>query len=110
VYRPCGPSRSGAALIDRAPLEPAPLIPYAIAVLALQVVTSIVGFAADWPAQFDGQKDPNLLSGSAISAPLVPLLVLAAAIVLARRSGRCGVVGVVLICILGIMFVIGSPW
>lgn len=86
----------------------------AAAVLVLNLVTALLAMATDWRARFDPPPDQGsvsselALNGSAISAPIAPLALLAAGALLARRSDRWGVVGLVGIAVAAGLFVIGG--
>ena len=84
----------------------------AAAVLALQVVLAAISIAANWPSQFDGvgtnAGEEFVTRGTAVAPPLVPMLLFAAALALALRRGRWRTVGVVVICLLCVVFVVGS--
>ena len=68
-------------------------------VLALNVVAALVAVAINWPTQFGrvgtDAGDDVLTSGTAISAPLLPVVVLLVALLLAGRRGALGWVGIV---------------
>lgn len=82
--------------------------------LVLMVVGAVVSIAAGWPAQFGGQGDPDdvasefLSRGTALAPPLVPLLLFAIFVALARRGDRWGTAGVTGTMLLSIVFIIGS--
>jgi hypothetical protein len=84
----------------------------ALVVLAEQLVATCVALAVNLPSQFGGVGEdatPEFVSrGTAISAPVLPLVLLAIAALLALRRDRWGVVGTVAICVLSAFFVIGS--
>jgi hypothetical protein len=81
-------------------------------VLVLQVVLAVVSIAVNWPSQFDGvgtnAGEEFVTRGTAVAPPLVPMLLFAAALVLAQRGGRWRTVGLVVICLLCVLFVVGS--
>ena len=84
----------------------------ALAVLGLQVVLAAVSIALNWPSQFDGvgtdAGDEFATRGTALAPPLVPMVVFAAAIALAVRRDRWATVGIVLVCLMCTLFVVGS--
>jgi drug/metabolite transporter (DMT)-like permease len=81
-------------------------------VLVFQIAATIVAVALDLPAQFGDvgtdAADEFASRGTAISAPLLPLVVLALALVLLRRRDRWATVACVVMAILGVLFTIGS--
>lgn len=81
-------------------------------ILGLQIVAAAVAIAINLPTQFDFKgRDAAaewVASGTAISPPLVPIIILAISIVLASRRSRWATLGVVLICLLGLVFIVGS--
>ena len=90
-----------------------PLIVAVVIVLALNPIAALVAMLADLPAQFGEQTDPGsylewLVLGSAISAPILPIVLLAAGALLARRNDAWGVVGVALIAFAAVLFVVGG--
>jgi len=96
-------STTYAASASRAGLGPARrrLISASSGVLALQLVLTAVAVAANWPAQFGGEgvdaSAEFLTRGTAISAPLLPLFVLAlsiAALLADRAVALAGTLGV----------------
>ena len=82
--------------------------------LLWNLLGTAVAVVAGWPAQLGGAGDPDrvaaefLTRGTALSAPLGPLLVLALAVLLASRRGRAGGVGTGLLVLLGVAFVVGG--
>ena len=76
------------------------------------MVATVVAIVANLPSQFGGvgtDAGREFLSrGTAISAPLVPMIVLAASIVLLRRTDRWANVGVGATCLVGVLFLIGG--
>ena len=87
-------------------------------VAALIWVGSIVGFVLalifQWPAQLVlGEPDPNVtvgdfFQGTATSIPLVPWLALGVFALLATSRRWWGTIGVVVLCLLGGVFIIGG--
>jgi hypothetical protein len=84
----------------------------ALATLALQIVLAAISIALNWPSQFDGvgtdAGDEFATRGTALAPPLVPMVVFAAAIALAVRRDRWATVGIVLVCLMCTLFVVGS--
>lgn len=75
------------------------LLGFTVAVLILNVVAAIVAVIANWPAQF-GQVGTDagaevLSSGTAISAPLIPVAALLVVALFAHRQGALGWVAIV---------------
>ncbi len=84
----------------------------ALATLALQIVLAVVSIALNWPSQFDGvgtdAGDEFATRGTALAPPLVPIAVFAAGIALAARRDRWATFGIVLVCLMCTLFVVGS--
>lgn len=84
----------------------------ASAVLALQIVLAAVSIAVNWPSQFDGvgtdAREEFTSRGTAVAPPLVPMAVFAAGITLAARRDRWRTIGIVVICLMCTLFVVGS--
>lgn len=86
----------------------------AAGVLVLNLVAALVAMATDWRARFDPPPDQGsvsselALNGSAISAPVAPLALLAACALLARRDDRWRVLGLLGIALAGLLFLIGA--
>ncbi len=82
------------------------------AVLALNVVFTPIAVLANLPTQFGGAGtdagEEFLSRGTAISAPLVPLLALAVLLPLLHRSDRWAMVGIVGTGLIGIVFLTGA--
>ncbi len=84
-----------------------------LAVLAWEGLATAVAVALNLPAQFGGAGTDAAAEfasrGTALSAPPLPLAVLAVAALLVARAPRPGAVaGAVLIALLGIVFTVGS--
>ena len=84
----------------------------ALAVFALQIVLAVVSIVVNWPSQFDGvgtdAREEFTTRGTAVAPPLVPMAVFAAGIALAARRDRWTTVGVVVVCLMCTLFVVGS--
>ncbi|MGH3135702.1 MAG: hypothetical protein ACRDPV_04325 [Gaiellaceae bacterium] len=84
----------------------------ALGVLGLQLVATLVALVANLPSQSgdagDDAASEFVLRGTAISAPVVPLVVLVVAGLLALRQDRWGAVGTVGILVLSVLIVAGS--
>jgi hypothetical protein len=84
-----------------------------IATIAYNVVLTLLAIWQNWPSQFgivgtDPVKEWSV-SGTAISAPVLPLLVLFVALVLlAGKRGRFRIVGDLLVLVTATLFVIGG--
>jgi uncharacterized membrane protein YhaH (DUF805 family) len=80
----------------------------------VMVVGAAVSIAAEWPAQFGGQGDPDevaaefLSRGTALAPPVAPLLLFAICAALASRRDRWGTTAVVGAMLLSVVFIIGS--
>jgi hypothetical protein len=91
-----------------------PLTAFALFVLAVQVVLTIVGVAAEWPTQFGDPGDPEdvetewIARGTAVSAPLGPMVVLLVGALLAQRLDRWALVGIALTAIVAVVMLIGA--
>ena len=91
-----------------------PVVLAGSAALVWNVLGTAVAVVAGWPGQLGGAGDPDrvaaefLSRGTALSAPLALVLVLALAVGLAARRGRAGAVGTVLLVLLGAAFVVGG--
>ncbi len=89
-----------------------------VSVAAFIWVLSIVGFVLalifQWPAQFViGEPDPNVtlgdfFQGTVTSIPMVPWLALGLFALLATSRRWWGTVGVVGLCLLGVVFTFGG--
>lgn len=88
------------------------LVAIAAIALALQIVATLAAIAINLPTQFDRKgidaAQEWVARGTAISPPLVPMIIFAISILLALRRSRWGTAGVVLICLLGVVFIIGA--
>ena len=92
------------------------LVWFAFIVLLLQVVVAIpVAIIFRWPYQFGGPGDPNsvardvVFAGTAISAPVIPILVALAALTVLVRSPRWwGTLSAVAFCVVAVLIVIGG--
>ncbi|MGH2748047.1 MAG: hypothetical protein ACRDKB_09010 [Actinomycetota bacterium] len=82
--------------------------------LAYFIIGAIVSVAARWPAQFGGVGDPDdvaaefLTRGTALAAPLGPMIVFALMIFLLTRTGVWEKIGTIGVMLLAILFLIGS--
>lgn len=75
------------------------LLWFAVAVLIANVIAAVVAVIVNWPAQF-GQVGTDagaevLTSGTAISAPLLPVAALLVVVLFARRPDALGWVAIV---------------
>lgn len=84
----------------------------ALALLVLAVVGTAIGIAARLPYQFGGIGEPSRVGedfvtrGTAVSPPVVALVILAIAIVIAMQRGLVGRLGSALLAILAAVFFI----
>jgi hypothetical protein len=85
---------------------------FGIAILVWNIFAAIVAVAANWPSQFgrvgtDARADV-LATGTAISAPALPLAILIFSLLLIRARNRWAWIGVVAFIIVALLFVIGG--
>lgn len=82
--------------------------------LVLMIVGAVVSIAAEWPAQFGGEGDPDevasefLSRGTALAPPLAPLVLFAVFTALTMRRDVWGAVGIVGVMLLSLLFIVGS--
>jgi hypothetical protein len=85
-----------------------------VAIVAFHVVTTVICVAMRWPAQFGGAGDPDnvaaemWLRGTAIGAPVVLTIVLAAATLAAAKPGWVGTAGTILIVLISLLIIVGG--
>lgn len=91
------------------------LVSVSVLILAVSIVGGVLALAFQWPAQFDGQGDPNaglgefIFSGTATSPPVIPVMVLLVLFILLAPSQRWwGTVSVVGLCLLAVLMFIAS--
>lgn len=91
------------------------LISVSILFLVVSIVGAIVSIIARWPAQFGGPGSPNNVAsefvyrGTALAAPLFPIMFLFVVFILLVPSQRWwGTVGVVGLCLLAVLMFIGA--
>jgi hypothetical protein len=78
------------------------------------VVSAVVSVAARWPAQFGGPGNPNNVArefrsrGTALAPPLWEMVALVVFVFLARSNRRWGTLGVVGLCLLAVLTLVGS--
>jgi membrane protease YdiL (CAAX protease family) len=85
---------------------------YAVVVLGLNVIAAVVAVVVNWPSQFgavrtDAGDDP-VTAGTAISAPLLPVVLLIVIIAFARRQNALGWIAIVAAFLTAVMFFIGA--
>lgn len=85
---------------------------FAAVVLALNVVATVVAIAVNWPSQF-GQVGTDageefVLTGTAISAPLLPVVLLVVIVLLARRPGGLGWVAIIAAYLTAVVVLVGA--
>ena len=89
-----------------------PAVFAALALLVLHAVGTVVAVSANWPAQFGGVGTDAgaewIARGTALSAPLGPLVVLVVAAVLASLRGWVSRVGEGLVILLSVLFMVGA--
>src|SRR3990170_4589969 len=90
------------------------LFPFGVAVLIYNLAGSVAAWILGWPPQFGGVSDPEqsyvsyLVGGSAIAAPLPPLVGLAVGLFLSRRRDAWPKLGLVIVGIVSVLFIIGG--
>ncbi|MCG3209490.1 MAG: hypothetical protein FOGNACKC_03117 [Anaerolineae bacterium] len=91
------------------------LISVAVLILVVEIIAIPVAIIFKWPYQFGGPGDPNTIAsdfvflGTAISAPVFPILVLLVLFIFLSRSQKWwGTLGVVGFCLIGILMFIGA--
>lgn len=88
------------------------LFQFAAAVFVLNVIATAVAVAVNWPAQFGGvgtdAGDEFLLRGTAISAPLLPAVLLLVVALLARRPGAAAWVAVIAAYVTAVLVFVGG--
>lgn len=85
----------------------------AVAILVIEILATVLAVALDWPAQFGGvgtdAGEEWASRGTAISPPLVPLILLGiAAGLLLARARAATLLACVVAAILGVLFAVGS--
>lgn len=86
----------------------------ALAMFPLTVVADVVAVLTDWRGRFDVPPDQGsvasgyALAGSAVSAPVLIVILMIAAALLAMRVDRWRIVGLVLIAVTGVFVTIGG--
>ena len=88
------------------------LLRFSVGVLILNVVAAVVAVAVNWPAQF-GQVGTDagaevLISGTAISAPLIPVAALLVVVIFGRHRGALGWVAIVAAVFAAALVIIGG--
>jgi hypothetical protein len=84
----------------------------AVALIAYAMVGTVIGVAARLPYQFGGVGDPARIAedfvarGTAVSPPLVALMILVVAIIIAAQRGRVGRIGSSLLAVLAAIFLV----
>ena len=86
----------------------------AVAIIGVTVVGAILAIALDLPSQFvigDAQSGDLgievIWQGSAVSAPLPPIIVIVVGALLGMRTGVARIIGLVLLMLAGLMMVVG---
>ncbi len=89
-----------------------PLRWFAAIVLVLNVLATVVAIVVNWPSQFGivgtDAGSEFLTSGTAISAPLLPVVLLLVVVVLAGRRDRWGWLGIAAGYLAGVSVAIGG--
>lgn len=90
------------------------LVSVAALIFAVSLVGAVLAIVFQWPTQFDGSGTPNVTAGefvtggTATSFPAFPWIALGVFALLARSRRWWGTLGVVGLCLLGPLFVIGG--
>ncbi len=88
------------------------LLAFGVVLLLLNLVAAAIAVAVNWPSQFGGvgtdAGDELVTRGTAISAPLLPIAILAVSLLLVWRGGRMAVVGLVGVCATAALFLVGG--
>lgn len=86
----------------------------AFVIIALNVLATILAIILDLPSLFDLPADPSpietdwIARGTAISAPLAPIVLLAASALLVRRHDRWAIAGLIGVGLVSVLFLIGA--
>jgi hypothetical protein len=84
----------------------------AVALIGYASVGTVIGVAARLPYQFGGVGDPGRVAedfvarGTAVSPPLVALVILVVAIIIAAQRGLVGRIGSALLAVLAAIFLV----
>jgi hypothetical protein len=84
----------------------------AVALIAYAIVGTVIGVAARLPYQFGGVGDPARVTedfvarGTAVSPPVVALVVLVLAMIIAAQRGLVGRIGSALLAVLTAIFLV----
>lgn len=85
---------------------------FATALFVLNLAATGLAVAVNWPAQFGGVGTDAggefLTRGTAISAPLLPMVLLLAVVVFARSTGRLGWIAIVCAYLTAVVVFIGG--
>lgn len=85
---------------------------FGIIVILANVVAATIAVAVNWPAQFGrvgtDARAEVFASGTAISAPLLPIAILAVSLLLIRAGGRWISVGLLAFSVVALLMVIGG--
>lgn len=86
---------------------------FALVVLLANVFTTALAVAANWPSQFGGVVGTDagqewLSRGTAISAPLAPVVCFVLIAILVRVAGWVGWLGIVLTFLTGVLVLVGG--
>jgi len=94
------------------PAATARLRRFTLAVLALNLLATVIAVAVNLPAQFGGvgtdASKEFLTRGTAISAPLLPVVMMLLVVLLASRRDRWSWVGIVLTLLMAVMVGVGG--
>ncbi|MBA2349048.1 MAG: hypothetical protein H0V81_12205, partial [Solirubrobacterales bacterium] len=84
---------------------------FVVGVLVLNLAAAAVAIAVNWPSQFGQVRtdaSENLLAGTAISAPVLPVALLLVTLLLASRPGAWGWVAIGAAYLTAVLFFIGA--
>lgn len=88
------------------------LLVFGSALPLLNIVAALVAVAVNWPSQFGGvgtdAGDELVTRGTAISAPILPVAVLVASLLLIRRGGRLFIPGIIGVALTAALFLVGA--
>ena len=86
----------------------------AILILVLSVIGAVLAISEGLPAEFGGRGDPDnvagefLTRGTAMSPPLVPMIVLAALLAISLSRAWWGTLALIGMGIVGVLFAVGG--
>lgn len=88
------------------------VIVFGIVVIAYTVIAALVAVIVNWPSQFGyvgtSARADVLVSGTAVSAPLLPIALLVVSLLLVRAGGRWTMAGLAGYSAVALLFIIGG--